>query len=198
MKIHYLFSFPINIFRRARHTFNGEFYYFFLIFFFCKKKLKFDRSWLVYYARKYIKTLSLLSAGSQICGKHQGYKSRDSSLETPTRANLVTIMWRGEFLIIKMFLSLSLLSPDRKIINTLGIIKNWSTWLGSPALIRLCSDLLNWVLFIFEFREKLWRREKRIKWNTFYWVYNYIFLACAGVCQLSGCPTELRLEYLDV
>ena len=169
---------------------------FFLIFFFCKKKLKFDRSWLVYYARKYIKTLSLLSAGSQICGKHQGYKSRDSSLETPTRANLVTMTRRISQ--HQNVFSLSLLSPDRKVINILGIIKNWSTWLGSPALIRLCSDLLNWVLFIFEVREKLWRREKRIKWNTFYWVYNYIFLACAGVCQLSGCPTELRLGYLDV
>ena len=110
--------------------------------------MKFDRSWLVYYARKYIKTLSLLSAGSQICGKHQGYKSRDSSLETQTRSNLVT-MTRREMENIKMFLSLSLLSHDRKIINILGIIKNWSTSLGSPALIRLCSDLGNWVLFIF-------------------------------------------------
>ena len=171
---------------------------FFFIFFSCKKKLKFDRSWLVYYARKYIKTLSLLSAGSQICGKHQGYKSRDSSLETPTRANLVTIMWRGEFLIIKMFLSLSLLSPDRKIINKLGIIKNWSTWRGSPALIRLCSDLWNWFLFILRSVKNCEGEKKGIKWNTFYWVHNYIFSTCAGVCQISGSLTELRSGYLDV
>ena len=149
MKIHYLFSFPINIFRRARHTFNGEFHYFFFIFFFCQKKLKFDRSWLVYYARKYIKTLSLLSAGSQICGKHQGYKSRDPSLETQTGSNLVTMATVPK---PKNVLPILLFKPDRNIINILGIIKNWSNLVGSPALIRLCSHLLNWVLFIFEVR----------------------------------------------
>ena len=126
--------------------------------------------------------MSLLSAGSQICGKHQGYKSRDPSLETQTGSNLVTMATVPK---PKNVLPILLFKPDRNIINILGIIKNWSNLVGSPALIRLCSHLLNWVLFILRSVTNFGGEKKRIKRKSFYWDSNYF--SNSSVLQVIDC-----------